>query len=156
MKDLWNTFVFCFGQNAEAVVHRRDPRMYRMVHVKNFRKHLQSVLLQHCRINKDSVCAVPNCCRPSGTVTWTQCDHCDRWVHNHVCVWISMQPQNLNAHCAIRVQLSWPLVFVFHIFWYYISVLHISPLPGCFRPWTFFQIIGFNMVLLGPCVTSRY
>ena len=65
------------------------------------------------------------------------------------------------VYCSIISRLKlWYSHDHWHLFFIYfetmISVLHISHLPGCFRPWTFFQIIGFNMVLLGPCVTSRY
>ena len=73
----------------------------------------------------------------------------DGYITN-VCVWISMQPQNLNAHCTIRVQLSWPLVFVFHIFLLlYFRSAYFSP-PWMFSPMDILSDYRIQHGTIGP------
>ena len=71
--------------------------------------------------------------------SWAECHFfCFLWFTNCVLLF----DKNLTLGCL------WPLVFVLNnILILGIWCSTIPHLPGCFRPWTFFENIGFNTVL---------
>jgi len=71
---------------AEAVIHSVLLSVVNPSAVSSYRKYLKTRLLLNSRlydVDADAVCDMPLCVQPtSARIVWTQCDQCDRWLHN--------------------------------------------------------------------------
>ena len=72
------------------------------------------------------------------------------WVECHFLFSLVYQSCVLLFDKNLVLGCLWLLVFVLNILILGIWCSTIPHLPGCFRPWTFFENIGFNTVLTDP------